>query len=194
MGGYLISPLFNIPSDDYVLEFDAAMLKYGQTPSGTPPNYLNPDDRFAVLIGDGFTWSTANIVREYNNSGSEYVLNSIPVFGNRYSIPLTGHTGHIRVAIFAGSSVSNDDNDFMINNFRIGLPNPAPSTPAPTISLSTPGGLPVLNWEAVPGATYYRIYKADSPDGTFSHIGSSYSTSHPLTATSAKAFFKITAE
>jgi len=194
VGGYLISPLFNIPSDDYVLEFDAAMLKYGQTPSGTPPNYLNPDDRFAVLIGDGFTWSTANIVREYNNSGSEFVLNDIPTTGTRVSIPLADHTGRIKVALFAGSSTSNAYNDIMFNNFRIGLHSAQPQAPLPSIAIHSASGLPRLNWGEVPEATIYHIFKADSPYGLFSPLGSTSSTYYPLTATSAKAFFKITAE
>jgi len=194
VGGFLISPLFNVPSDEYVLELDAAILRYNQSPDGTPPNYSNPDDRLAILIGDGFSWSTANIVREYNNSGSEYVLNDISVSGTRISIPLAGHTGHIKVAIFAGSTLSNDDNDFMINNFRIGLPELAPQTPIPAISLDSLSGLPVLDWTAVPGATIYHVYKADSPNGDYLLEGNTASTSYPLTVPEAKAFFKITAE
>ena len=123
ISGYLISPLFNIPSEDYVLKIDAALLKTNQTPDGTPPLQTNTDDQFAILIGDGFTWSIANIVREYNNSGSEYLLHDIPVDGETITIPLTGHTGHVRFAFFSGSLELNDDNDFMLNNFFVGVPS-----------------------------------------------------------------------
>lgn len=194
VSGFLISPLFNVPSDEFVIEFDAAILRYNQPPDGTPPNYANPDDRLAVLIGDGFTWSTAGILREYNNSGSEYVLNDIPTSGTRITIPLSGYNGHMKVAIFAGSTVLNDDNDLMINNFRIGLPEAAPQTPIVTISIDSVSGMPVLNWDAVPGATIYRVYKADSPFGEYQLAGNTASTSYQLTAQESKAFFKITAE
>lgn len=177
-----------------VLSFDLAVLRENQTPEGTPPNNDNPDDRIAVLIGDGFTWSTANIVREYNNSGSEFVLNDIPTTGTRVSIPLADHTGRIKVALFAGSSTSNAYNDIMFNNFRIGLYSAQPQAPLPSIAIHSASGLPRLNWGEVPEATIYHIFKADSPYGLFSPLGSTSSTYYPLTATSAKAFFKITAE
>ncbi|MCB5267611.1 MAG: hypothetical protein LHW46_05830 [Candidatus Cloacimonetes bacterium] len=192
--GYLISPLFNIPDDNYVLEFDAALLKYNQTPEGTPPNYNAPDDRFAILIGDGFSWSTANIVREYNNSGSEYVLDEIPVGGQRISIPLSGHTGHIRIAIFAGSTEYNDDNDFMINNFRVGIPELVINPPEANITLDAVSGQPVLAWEAVPGATTYRIYKSGDPTQIYEYFDTTDGTSYQLDPVESKAFFKITAE
>lgn len=194
ISGYLISPMLNIPSDDYALEFDVAILRYNQSPDGTPPNYTNPDDQFAILIGDGFSWSTANIVREYNNAGSEYVLNDIPVTGQRVSIPLAGHTGRIRVAIFAGSTISNDDNDFMVNNFRVGIPAQVLPSPEPAIALDPLSGFPVLSWEALPGASMYHIYKSNDPEAGYLLLDSIDGTSYILDQTEAKAFFKITAE
>ena len=194
IGGYLISPLINVPSDDYVLEFDAAILKYGQTPEGTPPNYNAPDDRLAVLIGDGFTWTTANIVREYNNSGSEYVLDDIPVGGERIRVPLAGHAGHIKIAIFAGSTVSNDDNDFMVNNFRVGEQIPEIATPVASITLDTISGSPVLSWNEVPGATMYHIYMSNDPTADYLLFDTTNATTLPLSPVQSKAFFKITAE
>lgn len=194
VSGYLISPLFNVPDDDYILEFDAALLRSGQSPDGTPPNYNNSDDQFAILIGDGFSWSTANIVREYNNSGSEYILNSIQTTGTHISIPLAGYSGHIKIAIFAGSQIMNDDNDFMINNFRIGLPQQEISAPDLSIALDPVSNLPRLNWQAIPGANIYHIYQAESPYGVFAPIGDTSNTSYPINSNQSKLFFKITAE
>lgn len=194
ISGYLISPLLNIPSDDFVLEFDAAILRYGQTPDGTPPNYSALDDKLAILIGDGFSWSTANIVREYNNTGSEYVLNDIPVSGERISIPLSGHSGHIRIAIFAGSTISNDDNDYMINNFRVGVPIPQIASPVASITQDSISGLPILSWNEVAGATTYRIYKSNDPNLDYQLFDTVSETSFEISPAESKAFFKITAE
>jgi len=194
LAGYLISPLINVPDDSYVLEFDAAMLRSGQSPDGTPPNYNAVDDRFAVLIGDGFSWTTANIVREYNNSGSDYVLNDIPTTGERISIPLAGHTGRIRIAVFAGSTVFNDDNDYMVNNFWVGIPEMVLASPEATITIDALSGLPVLAWDAVPGATLYNIYKSDDPTQNFQLMGSTIETRYNPDPVDSKAFFKITAE
>ncbi|MDY0127166.1 MAG: hypothetical protein RBR69_03415 [Candidatus Cloacimonadaceae bacterium] len=194
LSGYLISPLFNIPSEDYVLEFDAAVLRSGQTPDGTPPNYANTDDQFAILIGDGFSWSPANIVREYNNSGSEYVLHDIPVSGETISIPLTGHTGHLRFAFFAGSLELNDDNDFMLNNFFVGLPTAQLEAPVASIMIDAITGLPLLSWDAVANANTYNIYKANDPTMGYLLFDSTNGTEYLLDPAEEKAFFKITAE
>ena len=114
--GYLISPMFKIPTEDFEIEFDIALLKANQSPTGTPPALTGTDDRFAVLIGDGYTWSTANIIKEWNNSGSDYVFNNIATSGQKIRIPIGEHTGRIRIAIYTGSTVLNADNDFMIDN------------------------------------------------------------------------------
>ncbi|MDD4309333.1 MAG: hypothetical protein PHO32_03055 [Candidatus Cloacimonetes bacterium] len=194
VSGYFISPLFNVPSDDFVIEFDLALLKYNQPPTGTPPALTGTDDRFAVLIGDGFTWSTANIVKEWNNSGSVYVYNNIPVNGNTIRIPLSGHTGRIKIAIFAGSTISNADNDIMINNFRIGLPSSILTTPELNISLNTINDQAVLSWDTVSGATLYKIYKASDPTEEYQLFDTTNGTSYNLNSADAAAFFKIKAE
>ncbi|HNQ43132.1 MAG TPA: hypothetical protein PKI59_01830 [Candidatus Cloacimonadota bacterium] len=88
LGGYLISPMFIIPDDTYVLEFDAALLKYNQTPQGTPPATNGIDDRFAVLVGNGYTWSMADIVKLWDNAESDYTLNNIVPAGQRMRVSL----------------------------------------------------------------------------------------------------------
>lgn len=194
VSGFLISPLFDIPSDDYALEFDAAVLRYGQTPDGTPPNYSNEDDQFAIIIGDGYSWSLANIIREYNNSGSDYVLNDIPPAGMKITLPLAGHTGHKRIAIFAGSTESNDDNDVMVNNFWIGIPETGLDAPNAQITLDESSGLPLLSWDAVPEASVYHIYKSNDPTLDYELFDTISGTSYILDPAETKAFFKITAE
>lgn len=194
VSGYFISPLFNIPSDDYVVELDLALLKYNQPPTGTPPALNGSDDRFAVLIGDGFTWTTANIVKEWNNADSDYVLNNISPYGNKLRIPLSGHTGRIRIAIFAGSTISNADNDIMVNNFWVGVPETTMIKPQVTITMNPVSGQRTLSWDAVPFATLYRIEKASDPYGDFTAFDTTNGTSLILDSADSKAFFKITAE
>ncbi|MDD5316746.1 MAG: hypothetical protein PHX33_07005 [Candidatus Cloacimonetes bacterium] len=194
MSGYLISPMFNIPDENYVMKIDAAILKYGQTPEGTPPNYSATDDQFAILIGDGYSWEVADVVREYNNSGSEYVLNDIPMAGETITISLAEHTGHIRVAFFAGSIDSNDDNDYMLNNFWIG--DADYSYPTPTVQMLTDEstGAPRLSWEPIPYARKYNLYKTNDPSTDYIHFKSISGSSYVVDPAENKAFFKITAE
>lgn len=190
MAGFYISPLFNISSDNFVVEFDLALLKYNQPPTGTPPQLTGIDDRFAVLVSDGFSWSTANIIREWNNTGSPYVLNDISVNGTHVSIPLSGLTGRKRVAIYAGSTVFNVDNDIMINNFTV---KEMLQTPTLNIAQDTILNQINISWTQIPNAVTYRIYRSDSPNGTYELLGTSDTNSYQTPATPSKAFFKVIA-
>lgn len=195
LGGYLVSPMFIIPDQNYVVEFDAALLKSGQTPQGTPPATNGIDDRFAVLIGNGYTWSMADLEKLWDNAGSDYELNNIPKTGQRLRISLANHTGRIRIAIYAGSIDLNADNDFMINNFWVGIPDHPVLDPPEVLVTKTPVNDQIkLQWNAVPGATLYRIYKASDPYGEYSLFDSTNATSLVLDATEAKAFFEIKAD
>jgi hypothetical protein len=190
VNGWLVSPLLNVTDDSYYLSFDLALLKYNQPPTGTPPALTGTDDRFAVLIGDGFGWTTANIVREWNNTGSPYVLNDISIWGEKVNIPLSGHTGHIRIAFFGGSTISNADNDFMINNLYVGA-----YLPEPVVSISNDPvhGTCTLSWTAIDGATSYSVYSSAAPDGTWNLLDSTSSTQYQITPTLTKAFFHVKA-
>ncbi len=190
VNGWLITPQFLFNEDSDYLYFDLAWLKDNQPPNGTPPATTGYDDRFAVLISDGYTWSTANIMREWNNSGSPYVLNNISPWGERVCIPLNGLTGHKRIAFFAGSTISNADNDFMINNLYVG-----PLIPdTPEVQISQVGDdLCLLTWNESSGATGYDIYAADSPEGPWELIASTAETQFEFTAQAAKKFYRVKA-
>ncbi len=190
MHGWLITPLLNVTDPSHYLIFDLAFLKYNQPPTGIPPTLNGEDDRFAVLIGDGFTWSTANIVREWNNSGSPYVLNDISLWGEQVAIPLSEHTGHIRIAFYAGSTIGNADNDFIINNLYVG---PLLSEPQVSIAHNSVSGACMLSWLAVSGATGYKVYGADDPSGTWNLLGSTASTAYSEPSTPAKRFYRVKA-
>jgi len=62
------------------------------------------------------------------------------------------------------------------------------------IVATTLGADVVLNWTAQPGATYYKVYAADDPYGTFTYLGFSQTNSYTVTApASAMKFYKVTA-
>ena len=62
---------------------------------------------------------------------------------------------------------------------------PKPSAPVVKIGHSTASGKPVLTWNAVSGATSYKVYRATSQNGTYSLLGTVTTTSY--TNTGAKA-------
>ena len=190
LNGWLITPQFLFTEDSDYLYFDLALLKYNQNPNGTPPDTTGLDDRFAVLISDGYTWSTSNIVREWNNTGSPYVLNDINPWGERICIPLNGLTGHKRIAFFAGSTTSNADNDFMINNLYVG---PLVLS-KPEVQLSQTGDNNcVLSWNVVYGASGYDIYSSDLPTGPWNFVISTTANQYRFIAGTSKQFFQVKA-
>lgn len=188
---WLITPLLNITDDSQSLVFDLAFLKYSQPPTGIPPALTGVDDRFAVLIGDGFTWSTANIVREWNNSGSQYVLNDLSPWGQKVVIPLTGHTGHLRIAFYGESSVTNADNDIMVNNLFVGQ-----FVAQPVVSASYNYDLDacILSWEPVSSATSYDVYYADTPNGTWNLLDNTVTAGYVAGCFTDKRFYKVIAK
>ena len=118
--GWLISPEIVLP-DGAALNFDLALTAYSGTgaASGTCD-----DDRFVVLAYANDQW---NILREWNNSGSDYVYNDIPLAGENINIDLSAYAGQaVQIAFYGESTVTgNGDNNLHIDNLAIGTPVPA---------------------------------------------------------------------
>ena len=72
---------------------------------------------------------------------------------------------------------------------------PKPSAPVVKIGNSATSGRPMLTWNAVSGATSYKVYRATSQNGTYSLLGTVTATSY--TNTGAKAgvtyYYKVKA-
>ena len=72
---------------------------------------------------------------------------------------------------------------------------PKPSAPVVKIGNSATSGKPILTWNAVSGATSYKVYRATSQKGTYSLLGTVTATSY--TNTGAKAgttyYYKVKA-
>ena len=72
---------------------------------------------------------------------------------------------------------------------------PKPSAPVVKIGHSAASGKPMLTWNAVSGATSYKVYRATSKSGTYSLLGTVTATSY--TNTGAKAgttyYYKVKA-
>ena len=62
---------------------------------------------------------------------------------------------------------------------------PKPAAPVVKIGNSATSGKPMLTWNAVPGATSYKVYRATSQNGTYSLLGTVTATNY--TNTGAKA-------
>lgn len=124
--GWLISPVIDLPTANYELNFDVAMvLRY----TSQAPDQSGWDDVFAVLVSDDGSWDNSRILRKWDNAGSSYVLNSLRNTATRITIPL-GSAGQKRIAFYAGSTFANATNQIFVDNLQLRL-NP---------------GLPVLTY------------------------------------------------
>lgn len=172
---WLMSPPIQMPGAGYQLEFDLALTDWNNAnPIEDPLNGL--DDRFAVLIGDGVNWSTANAVKVWDNddltSGDIYeVYNSVSHTGEHWILPLDSYTGIKYIAFYGESTVSNADNDFFVDNVMIRL-TPAGAPEHVTLVAPVDGATGVyaesttLTWTpALTGGTpaYYEIYVGADP-------------------------------
>jgi len=123
--GWLVSPLLEIPAGA-VLEFDLALTDYANSdPIANDPNGSSgTDDKFAVLIGNGYSWSSANVARLWDNAGSANVYNQIPAAGQKVYVNLAGYTGKKYIAFYGESMLSNADNDLFVDNVEIKQASP----------------------------------------------------------------------
>ena len=117
---WLVSPDFR-PSQD--LEFDLALTDYNNS-DPIENDTLQADDRFIVLVYADDAW---HILREWNNSGSEYVYNTISATGENVTIDLSAYYGKkVQIAFYGESTSSSDenagDNDLHIDNIVCGTP------------------------------------------------------------------------
>ncbi|OPY28847.1 MAG: hypothetical protein A4E27_00260 [Methanobacterium sp. PtaU1.Bin242] len=170
---WLITPPVQMPGAGYQLEFDIALTDYNNSNpiSSDPAGTTGVDDKFIVLIGDGVTWTPANVVRQWDNAGSPYVYNDIPHTGVHVTLPLDSYNGVYYVAFYGESTVSNADNDFFVDNVLV---RQTPAGAPEHVTLASPadeatGVYPestVLTWNpSLTGGTptYFEIYVSSTP-------------------------------
>ena len=119
---WLVTPGFTV-GENYTLSFDVALTDHdNDNPPVTPCN--NQTTFIVQITTDNMSsWQT---LREWNNSGSEYVLNDIPHTGQNVSgISLADYEGqNVRIAFHCVRTDYNYDwvNDLHIDNVLIGNP------------------------------------------------------------------------
>ncbi len=124
---WLVTPGFTV-GENYTLSFDVALTDHdNDNPPATPCN--NQTTFIVQITTDNMSsWQT---LREWNNSGSEYVLNNIPHTGQNVSgISLADYAGqNVRIAFHCVRTDYNYDwvNDLHIDNVLIGNPVAVPA-------------------------------------------------------------------
>ena len=141
---WLTMPNIYIPASNYNLSFDIALTGYSS--SGNSAAGSAPDDKFIVIVSTdgGNTWSQANVLREWNNTGSDYVYNNISRYGESVEISLAAYAGQsIMVAFYGESTTSNGDNYFYIDNVLVDVVRNCAKPTALTASNVTGSGATV---------------------------------------------------
>ena len=83
------------------------------------------------------------------------------------------------------AKITIEDGNEDLTNATLHCAKSVPAAPVVKIGNSASSGKPVLTWNAVPGATSYKVYRATSQNGTYSLLGTVTATSY--TNTGAKA-------
>ncbi len=112
---WLVLPTLDM-EDNVQLMFDVAYTAYSGTGA---PAQTGEDDKFVVLVNNGRSWE---IMRQWDNAGSEYVLNDLNTTPITVAINLSNYAEAgqpITVAFYGESTVSNADNNLHIDNVSI---------------------------------------------------------------------------
>ena len=115
---WLVTPYLEM-ENNVRLTFDLALTAYSGTVAA--PQTTGTDDKFAVLIttDNGSTWE---VLRQWDNAGSEYVYNNITCSadGEFVNLDLSSYAGqNVAIAFYGESTVSNADNNLHIDNVTI---------------------------------------------------------------------------
>ncbi len=102
------------PNHTRVLEFDAALTDFGNSNAPNNGSFGN-DDKVVVVIStdNGLTWTSDNALMILDTSNTPSHL------GEHYMVDLSMYSGAVRIGFYTESTLSNEDNDFFIDNFQI---------------------------------------------------------------------------
>ena len=144
------------------------------------------------------TWNAVSgatsykVYRATSQNGTYSLLGSVTVTSYTNTGAKDGVTYYYKVTAVNDSGESAYSNIVSGQNKAV---TPKPSAPVVKIGHSATSGKPMLTWNAVSGATSYKVYRATSQNGTYSLLGSVTVTSY--TNTGAKDgvtyYYKVTA-
>ena len=144
------------------------------------------------------TWNTVEGATSYRiyrstSKGSGYsLLGTVTATSYTNTGAKAGTTYYYRVKAVNDAGLSPYSN---IVSGKVKSVTPKPSAPVVKIGHSASSGKPQLTWNAVSGATSYKVYRATSQKGTYSLLGTVTATSY--TNTGAKAgttyYYKVKA-
>ena len=134
------------------------------------------------------TWNAVSgatsykVYRATSQNGTYSLLGTVTATSYTNTGAKAGTTYYYRVKACNDAGLSPYSN---IVSGKVKSVTPKPSAPVVKIGNSASSGKPMLTWNAVSGATSYKVYRATSKSGTYSLLGTVTATSY--TNTGAKA-------
>ena len=160
---WLVTPTLEM-QNNVQLTFDLALTKYSGTLQPVADT-LQQDDRFVVLIATFGADTTLTILREWNNTGSEYVYNNITcsAVGENVAIDLSSYAGqNIAIAFYGESTATGGDNNLHIDNVSIDY-IPACAKPTGVAAAGVTAHEATLSWTS-DASEWIVAYKAAADD------------------------------
>ncbi len=112
---WLVTPPINLGTQGFDLHFDLALTTHNENEESS----IDLNGKFAVVIStdNGETWSSNNILQEWNNS------DTISNVGESVSISLDDYSGTIRLAFYSElTQIASDGYDIFVDNVTVGTP------------------------------------------------------------------------
>ena len=161
----------------------APVVKIGNSASSGKP----------MLTWNAVEGATSYRIYRSTSKGSGYsLLGTVTATSYTNTGAKAGTTYYYRVKACNDAGLSPYSN---IVSGKVKSVTPKPSAPVVKIGNSASSGKPMLTWNAVSGATSYKVYRATSQNGTYSLLGTVTATSY--TNTGAKAgttyYYKVKA-
>ena len=113
---WFVSPTFYVGNDPNVariIEFDAALTRSGSATA--PLNGLGHDDTVAFVVSydKGITWKKSDILIQWDSSGAPSHT------GDHIVYEMKNTTGYVKFGFYAVSRITNEANEFFVDNFSI---------------------------------------------------------------------------
>ena len=138
-----------VMEDNVQLSFEVAYTAYNGT--AQTPQQTGTDDKFVVLVSTD-NMASWTILRQWDNDGSEYVLNDLNVTPIPVNFDLSSYAGQsVIVAFYVESTESNADNNLHIDNVSIDYIAACPK-PAVLIVGDVAAHTAQLSWTSDAGA------------------------------------------
>ena len=184
---------------------DAGLSPYSNTVSGQNKAVTPKPAAPVVKIGNSatsgkpmLTWNAVSgatsykVYRATSQNGTYSLLGSVTVTSYTNTGAKDGVTYYYKVTAVNDSGESAYSNIVSGQNKAV---TPKPAAPVVKIGHSASSGKPMLTWNAVSGATSYKVYRATSQNGTYSLLGTVTTTSYINTGAKAGVtyYYKVKA-